>query len=97
MSKYVLATNPGGSGAAVYQDGDLIDAGDTDEVQERLLTRLGVEIRTDQQLMPEGKWGWRDAFPALTTLEVHNTSDLDVTDADLAVWERTFGSKDKEN
>jgi hypothetical protein len=58
MADLSLIISPSGSSAALYENGALVDKGDTDEVQERLLERLGVSIEQADFITDKTARGW---------------------------------------
>lgn len=77
MSKYTIAFTSDGDAAALYDpEGTLVTSGEGSEVMEHLLSileRMGVIAQLDQQqIMPEGKWKWRDTYPTLTEQQQAN-------------------------
>lgn len=59
MSK-ALVVDGSANGAAYYENDRLVFAGDHDEVCERILERLSVDVEQVKRITPQGKHLWTD-------------------------------------
>lgn len=64
-----LVYAPGRVDAALYQDGKLVDSGHTEDLMDRLVTRLGVTIEEGDIVIDRNAPGWRIA-PTLDQVKI---------------------------
>lgn len=68
MSK-VIVGDGGMNAAAYYENGRLVFSGSFDELSERVLNHLGVEVEQVKRIMPQGKHMWTDVPERYDDLE----------------------------